>query len=160
MKIKLLFNSALVVLLSACQGGVVDSKHNEISVASEPSGASVYVMGELQGVTPMTVNVTKLYPVTYSKENASLYGYIVLKREGCSDRSVKVKHGIGSAGMKEKLECEADEATAVEPAAIKASVISDKPVKQRLQELQTLKNDGLINEDEYQEVRSRILESL
>lgn len=161
MKTKIILNSSLVLLLSACNGnGLINSSHNEISVASEPGGASVYVMGELQGVTPMAVNITKLYPVTYSKENEQLYGRITLKHEGCSDKTIKITYGIDSAGVKENLVCAASEDSVVEQAPVNASAMEGKTVKQRLQELQKLKDDDLINGEEYQKIRSRILESL
>ena len=156
MKTKIILNSSLVLLLSACNGnGLINSSHNEISVASEPGGASVYVMGELVGITPTAVNITKLYPVTYSKENKNLYGRIMLKHEGCTDRSVKITNEMTGKVLKEKLDCPGDEV-----GTVKESALTGKPVKQRLQELQMLKEDGLINEEEYQKIRIRILESL
>lgn len=154
MKLKIMIGVFVSFLLTACQTGLIDANHNEISVKSEPSGASVYVMGELVGVTPIKVNVTKLYPVTYEKENQQHYGRIVLKHEGCSDRVVKVTHDISGTGLNEKLECTSDIDVAEKP------VVIGKTVKQRLHELQALKEGGLVNEEEYQKLRIRILESL
>lgn len=155
MRIKIIVSACLFIVLSACnKNGLINTSHNEVSIISEPAGASVYVMGELQGTTPMKVSVTKLYPVTYSQESAQHYGRITLKREGCNDRVVKVAHDIGASGLKEKLVCANDVDTNGQPTA------TDKTVKQRLQELQSLKDDGLVNEEEYQKLRRRILESL
>lgn len=171
MKIKIIINGALIFLLSACNSnGVLNDSHNEIPVASEPSGASVYVMGALQGTTPMKLNITSLYPVTYTKENEKDYGRITLKRDGCSDRVVKVTNNVTSKGLKEKLDCVVDENAVVEEAVskgMKVKAISekeassvDKTARSRLQELKILKDEGLIDAKEYQDVRMKILQSL
>ena len=159
--IKIILNGSLVILLSACSGnGLINASHNEISVISEPVGASVYVMGELQGTTPMVVNITKLYPVTYSKEQASLYGHVVLKHEGCSDQIIKITNKMTGKVLKEKLACAGSESAVVQESSVKETSLVYQSARQRLQELKVLKDDGLINNEEYQEIRSRILESL
>ena len=147
---------SLIFILSACSGnGRINSRHSEIFVTSEPSSALVYVMGELQGVTPVTINMTRLYPVTYSKENEQLYGRITLKHDDCSERIVKITNRMAGKVLKEKLDCHDNEMVTVN-----TPILTKKSVRQRLQQLQELKNDGLIDEEEYQKVRHRILESL
>ena len=157
---KLLLSCTLMISLSACAGNSLAPKNSDkISVKSEPSGASVYVMGEDMGLTPLSVDVDNLYPVTYSPDEQELYGKIVLKHEGCSDKTVKVSTGMVSSGLKTDLDCVKDE----EPEVllhVQPQVPTAKPVKQRLQELQGLKDEGLISEHEYQDIRSRILKSL
>ena len=129
--------------------------NNEIYVNSEPSGASVYVMGKLVGTTPTVVNVNTVYPVTYSQENEQDYGRITLMRKSCSDRVITINSQMLSDGLMQKLDCAVGEGLAVEvPPLVEKSVI------QRLKELQALKDDGLINEEEYRKIRIRILESL
>jgi hypothetical protein len=149
--------SGAIVLLMFAYGGcsMAPSLHDEITVSSEPSGASVYVMDKLLGLTPIVVDVDTLYPVTYPQEKQADYGRLTLKHEGCSDQTIKVSIGMVSRGLKAELDCQVAEEPEVEDAP--AVVL---PVKQRLDELQLLKDDGLINEKEYQEIRSRILDSL
>ena len=154
-KTKTIISASLVFLLSACNGVFINENHNELSVRTEPAGASVYVMGEQQGVTPMTLNITKLYPVGYSKENKQDYGRVTLKHEGCTDLTVKVTNQMTGKGLNEKLACADDEKMIV-----KEVHSSDKSIRQRLQELKTLKDDGLIDNQEYQQARQRILQSL
>lgn len=156
MKLKIIFYSFIVYILSACNAiDLINSDHNKLSVSSTPSGASVYIMGELQGETPLVINVTKLYPVTYSKENKSLYGRIALMHEGCDDVFIKVTNEMSGSTLKQNLNCIGDEIP-----EIKESMSSDGLVKQRLHELGDLKKEGLINEEEFQKIRLRILESL
>ena len=156
MKTKIFFTCSLTLLLSACSGNSLAPKNsNEISVHSEPSGASVYVMGKLAGTTPTVVDINTVYPATYSQKNKQNYGHITLRHEGCSDQIIKISAHMISNGLKASLDCLISEEQIIEVPAV-----ADKSVKQRLKELQALKDDGLINELEYQEIRSRILKSL
>ncbi len=156
MREKILLSCLLIVLLSACAGNSLAPKNNDqISVNSEPSGASVYVMGKLLGLTPTVVDLVTVYPVTYSPEDEQNYGRITLKREGCSDQTIKVSTGMVSSGLKADLDCQIKQEPGIEPPSL-----SDKSVKQRLQELRVLKDEGLISEREYQDIRIRILQSL
>ena len=113
------------------------------------------MMGKLVGTTPTVVNVSTVYPVTYSQENEQYYGRITLMHESCSDRTITISSRMISNGLKEKLDCAEGKGRAVE-----VPPLVDKPVNQRLKQLQALKDDGLINEEEYREIRIRILESL
>ena len=113
------------------------------------------MMGKLVGTTPTAVNINFVYPVTYSQENEQYYGRIKLVRENCSDRTITITSRMISNGLKEKLDC-----TAAEGLTVEAPTLVDKSINQRLKELQALKNNGLINEEEYQKIRTRILESL
>ena len=161
MNTKTILIACLIITLSSCgSGGIVSSQHNEISVTSNPSGASVYVMGDLQGVTPVSINLTRLYPATYSKEFSHLYGYIVLKKDGCKNKTVKVTHDITSSGLKENLTCKLADKAVTKELVENGNRVVDKPVKLRLKELQTLKEEGMVNDDEYRKIRQRILESI
>jgi hypothetical protein len=51
------------------------------------------------------------------------------------------------------LDCSVKEEVVVEG-------VAEKSVKRRLKQLQSLKDEGLISDQEYQEIRSRILKSL
>lgn len=156
MKTKIVVSLASILLLPACGGNALMLKNNsEIPVTSEPSAASVYVMGKLIGTTPMVVSTKSVYPVTYAQENTKNYGRITLRRKSCADQILTVSAQMISDGVNAKLDCLSNEEEVV-----KEKSLPDKSVKQRLQELQTLKNEGLINEDEYLRIRYSILESL
>ena len=156
MREKILPGCLLIVSLSACAGNSLAPKNNDqISVNSEPSGASVYVMGKRVGLTPAVVDVSAVYPVTYSQEEVQRYGHITLKHEGCSDQTIKVSTGMVSSGLKVDLDCQVKQKPGVE-----LPPLADKSVRQRLQELQVLKDEGLVSEQEYQDIRIRILQSL
>jgi len=156
MKTKIVVSFSAIIFLSACNGnGLMLKNNSEIPVTSEPSAALVYVMGKLIGTTPMVVSTKSIYPVTYAQENTKNYGRITLRHKSCADQVLTVSAQMISDGVKAKLDCPDNDED-----VIKEKSLPDKSVKQRLQELQTLKNEGLINEDEYLRIRNSILESL
>ena len=140
--------------VSACGGNSLAPKNsNKISVASEPSGASVYVMGKLAGITPVLLDSNNVFPIVYLPENEQDYGYITLRHEACSDKKIKITAGMISDGLRVGLDC------VVEEAATDKSSVVERTVSQRLKQIQALKDEGLINDQEYQKIRSRILKS-
>ena len=156
MKTKIVVSFSAIIFLSACNGnGLMLKNNSEIPVTSEPSAALVYVMGKLIGTTPMVVSTKSIYPVTYAQENTKNYGRITLRHKSCADQVLTVSAQMISDGVKAKLDCPDNDED-----VIKEKSLPDKSVKQRLQELQALKNEGLINEDEYLRIRNSILESL
>lgn len=156
MKTKTPFLFSLMLSVSACsQTPLLSGGDNQITVDSEPSGAAIYVMGESVATTPAVIDLSTVYPVTYAPESQDDYGRITLKRAGCDDRVITVSPRMISSGLKTKLDCVAAEASPVT-----TPTLTGKPVAQRLQELQALKEKGLITEEEYQAIRQRILESL
>lgn len=146
----------LCLMLPACgQTPLIHADADAITVSSEPSGASIYVMGKMIAKTPAVIDLGTVYPITYAPELQGNYGRMTLKLEGCEDRIITVSSGVISNGLKAKLDCVAtEELRVVVPAP------TDKPVVQRLEELQALKDKGLLSDEEYQTIRSRILDSL
>lgn len=158
MKTEMFISALLVMLLTACGGSSLAPKNsNEISVNSEPSGASVYVMGKLAGVTPIVIDNSEVFPVTYLPEQKQHYGHITLQHDDCANKKIKITSRVISDGLKASLDCAADEEPVI---SVQPATVVEKSVNQRLKELQVLKDDGLISEQEYQEIRSRILKSL
>ena len=161
MKVKTLFTYPLALLLSACSGNSLAPKNsNEISVNSEPSGSSVYVMGKLAGATPVVIDSNSVFPAAYLPEDQQDYGHITLTHEGCSDKRIKISARMVSDGLNANLDCPAKEEPVVDVSPAVEQHAVEKSVNQRLKELQALKEEGLISEQEYQEIRSRILNSL
>ena len=162
MKTKIFISYPLLLLISACSGSTLAPKNsNEILVSSEPSAASVYVMGKLAGTTPVVIDSASVFPVVYQPADAQDYGYITLTHKDCSDKKIKISSRMLSDGLKARLDCSTKQqapSADITPQAKNPVVV--KTVNQRLKELQGLKDDGLISEQEYQEIRSRILEAL
>ena len=141
----------LLLTLIACSGNSLAPKsQSSIEVVTEPDSAMVTVMGQQRGTTPMTIQTSDVFPLTYPKDLEDLYGRIVLTRPGCKKTIVSISTQRLSDGVNIKLACDLSEPDSkAKPASI----------KQRLQQLQELKEEGLISEEEYQTMRRRILDA-
>lgn len=140
----------LVFLLISCAGNPAGSVGGErLKVKSKPVGAEVYVMGELLGLTPLELSVSKVFPVVYPPEKQKLYGHVVLMREGCETKRVSLSTQRLARGIHVQLVCQ--------PSGVADTVDVKLDGKQSLQALQRLLKDGFINELEYQMIRQRIL---
>lgn len=171
-----------VMLLAGCAGlGGIDG-NDRLSLRSKPSGAEVYIMEQSIGRTPISISQQTLYPSTYPQDLQHLYGEIMLKKAGCQDYRRRVSSRDFTNGVDAMLDCGKDvagnrSATAATAPAMpkKADALPEQPVaidseipeknasqsaKQRLSEINELKEEGLINEQEYRTIRQRILDSL
>lgn len=156
----------LVSLLFAggCSSNLTQGTPETIAVQSTPA-ATVVVMGQELGTTPMTVPVKAVFPSSYPPEQEALYGRITLKKDGCADYVTTVSGKVLSRGIKAELDCgvvKAPAATpiqAAEPPSPAPAAPSHSP-SQRLRQLDEVYKQGLISDDEYRQLRQRILDSL
>jgi len=154
-----------LLLLHGCSNTVAPPKHGEIPVDSEPSGATVYVMGKVQGNTPLVIQLQDVFPIVYAPDQQDLYGLVILKKDGCQDYLQRVSSAILTTGVNAKLDC-TDVAAEQTPTQIPPADQSGIPVaaptslKQRLIRLDELHQDGLITDEEYAAARRRILDEL
>lgn len=137
-------------LLSACAGDSLTPRSgNSFAVDSQPSGATVYVMGQEVGTTPLVLKANQVFPITYPSELHSKYGLVELRHAGCQPYIRTVSTDILSDGLKARLDCE-------QPAA--PSVRGN--VEERLRKLKEIYDKGLITEEEYRSKREAILQDL
>jgi hypothetical protein len=127
---------------------------NPIKVESVPTGADVYVMGKKIGVTPLEISRRQVFPNTYPSEKESLYGRIILKKDGCSELNRTVNAEISNAGLHARLDC-----GDLNPATSGIST-SNQTVEQRLEKIKDLLNKGLITDEEAKKARERIINEL
>lgn len=135
------------VLVSGC-AGLLPSYVPHVEVTSEPSGAEVFVMGERMGTTPLRLESSTLFPHTYPPEKQPLYGRIRLTHPGCEAMERSVDTRTLENGLQARLKCAAAPSAPPPPAA------------QRLRELEILRQEGLLSEEEYKRVRARIIDAL
>ena len=156
---------AVVLLLHGCSNFSALSKHSEIAVDSEPSGASVYAMGKLLGSTPLVVRHQDVFPVAYEPDQEDLYGNLLLTRDGCQDYRQRVNTAVLRKGVKVKLDCAGvatEQAITQMPQGDQPGIPVPTPtsLKQRLIRLDQLHQEGLITDEEYVAARRRILDEL
>ena len=116
-----------------------------ITIASEPSGANVFAMGERVGITPLVIRQEVVFPLTYKSEKADLYGTIILRKAGCKDFQQRVSSADYRYGIIAKLDC---------------GQRTTETAEQRLRQLKDLHDKGLITDDEEKATRKRILDGL
>jgi len=159
---------------------------NTIRIESEPTGADVFVMGEKVGATPVAIIPRSLFPLSYPKENESLYGKVILRKTGCSDLTeivttdemrvgllrVQLDCGTGTSppsGQSRAAPGPSAAASAPSAAAPGPSQAAPEPspaspnagtVEQRLMRIKDLLSKGLITEEEARKARERILKDL
>lgn len=138
--------SVIFVSLTVLHGcGSVKSDPDMITIASEPMGANVFVMGNRIGVTPLTIRQEIVFPLTYDPDKSGLYGAIVLRKTGCKDFQQRVSSSDYRYGIMAKLDC---------------GQHTTESVEQRLRQLQDLHTKGLITDDEEKAARKRILDGI
>ena len=157
--------AALVLLLHGCSNFSALSKHGEIAVDSEPSGASVYAIGKMLGSTPLVVRHQDVFPVVYEPDQEDLYGNLLLTRDGCQDYWQRVDSAALRKGVKVKLDCAEvamEQAITRMPQGNQPGIHVPAPtsLKQRLIRLDQLHQEGLITDEEYVAARRRILDEL
>lgn len=159
------FTLPLVALLitGGCSGPLTQGTPETLSVRSEPA-ATVLVMGRDMGMTPQTIPVKAVFPAAYPPEQESLYGRITLQREGCKDYVATVSGKVLSRGLDVQLDCDATAQPATPTAAVTGptQVTEPAPVSasQRLRQLEDIHRQGLISDEEYRQLRQRILDTL
>lgn len=145
-------------LLSACAGNsLTPQSSNHFSVNSQPSGASVYVMGEELGTTPLEVTSNQVFPPTYPEELQSKYGKVKLTYPGCQPFEKTISGSVLANGLTAKLDC--DVGSLAPEVAAKTSALRED-VQDRLRKLKAIFDEGLITEDEYRTKRQAILQDL
>lgn len=139
-------------------GDIFPSAGNKtIKIESDPPGATVYVMGQERGVTPLAVSSTDVFPNTYPRDKESLYGKVVLKKAGCTDVITPVSSDIIDAGLRAKLDC----GDLNPPSAASGNAPpGNETVEQRLEKIKDLLSKGLISEEEAKKARERIINNL
>ena len=153
---------ALTAILTGCAAnsiGPVDS----ITIDSEPRGAEVLVSDKPIGVTPVVVVLDTVFPMHWTsrtkKDDEGFAFYrrldtLTIKRAGCDTYSALVDTSDLARDIKISLKCDPNYKP---PVATSAQPAEASTIEQRLQRLETLKQKGLISDDEYRTLRKRVL---
>ena len=154
---------AVTAMLPACathHAGPID----RITIDSEPQGAQVLVAEKPVGVTPLAVVLDDVFPMHWTARTAKDtegFGFyrrldtLTIKKEGCEPYTAQVYSVDLAHDIKINLKCDPNYKP---PLATKpATPATADSLEQRLQQLESLKQKGLITNDEYRVQRQRIL---
>ncbi len=172
--------SALMTGLTGCTGLGAIAGDDTLAVTSTPPQATVFVMEEAVGQTPLKLSQQTLFPATYPQDKQHLYGQVTIKKAGCKDYVAQIGSRTIARGLDVTLDCGGDSGTGTpatpapatapaagtdstmvrEPQTLSPGMTGNPSAKQRLQRIDALKQEGLIDDNEYQAIRQRILDSL
>lgn len=149
--------------LSAC--ATVGKSGRTIDITSAPGGAAVLASGVEIGRTPLTIHPDEVFPPRFVGLGYRAAGTLTVQKEGCEPNSRQVNDAVLREDIHVRLQCApgvAAKPTMAAPAGMPATE-ADKGTRsagQRLREVEKLKSEGLINDDEYRRLRRRILDEI
>lgn len=136
-----------------------------ITIDSSPRGATLYADGREFGTTPQSIAPDHAFPPHWDGLTYRVNGTLRMERSGCEHHEQQVDDRILGDDIFVSLDCTGETAR---PAAATQSSSPDgndtnpstDALEQRLLRLERLRNKQLINEQEYDAARRRILDSL
>jgi hypothetical protein len=157
---------AIAAGLSGCAstGSSNESQAGRIKITSEPAGATAYADGAEIGTTPLEMVPGDHFRSGFAGFSYRYVGKLSLKKAGCETWSTEVNDNILSKDINTKLKCDPNfqPAPAASAPAVAPPVISPTRDQstERLERIETLHKKGLISDEEYKQLRARVLEQL
>jgi hypothetical protein len=153
---------AIAAGLSGCAstGSSSESQAVRIKITSDPAGAMAYADGTEIGATPLEIAPGDHFRSGFAGFSYRYIGKLSLKKAGCETWSTEVNDYILSKDINTKLTCD----PSFQPAPPTPRPTADSPAKdqsiERLERIEVLHKKGLISDEEYKQLRARILEKL
>lgn len=160
---------AVATALSGCAGtgGGSESLDGRIKIISEPAGALAYADGAELGTTPLQIAPGNHFRSGFVGFSYRYIGKLTLKKAGCESWSTEVNDAILSKDIHARLKCDPNyqpPSRSTPAAGNAAESISDSPSRdqtiERLERIEALHKKGLISDEEYKQLRVRIIEKL
>ena len=157
---------AAVAVLSGCagMGSVSENKAGKIKITSTPVGAVAYADGAELGVTPLEIVPGDHFRSGFAGFSYRYLGKLSLKKAGCETWSTEVNDNILSRDIHAQLKCDPNFQPSPPPSGSTASPAADSPARdqsiERLERIEALHKKGLISDEEYKQLRARIIEKL
>lgn len=95
--------------------------------------------------------------MVYPPEQQDAYGTLLFAMGGCKEQTVRVSNVVIRKGVNVKLDC--GQAELAKPQAVGPGA-PPPTIKERLLRLNELRDQGLVTEEEYREIRGKILGEL
>jgi hypothetical protein len=138
-----------------------ETQGGQIRIISEPAGAVAYADGTELGVTPLDIAPGDHFRSGFVGFSYRYYGKLAIKKAGCETWSTEVNDNILSKDVHAKLKCDPNYQPAASGTGSAASGShSTDPMIERLERIETLHKKGLISDEEYKQLRGRIIEKL
>lgn len=152
-------------MLTGCasSGKLTENQSGHITITSEPVGAMVYADGIEIGTTSLQIASASHFRSGFVGLSYRYTGRLVLKKAGCDAWSTEVNDFVLSKDVHAKLKCDPNYKPAIsQPTGNipNADASSENQPIERLEQIESLRKKGLISEDEYRQLRIRVLEKL
>jgi len=160
---------AAVTVFSGCAstGESSETQTGRIRIISEPAGAMAYADGAELGATPLEIVPGDHFRSGFVGFSYRYFGKLSIKKAGCETWSTEVNDNILSKDVHAKLKCDPNfrPAATAAPAAggpsdSMSNPSSGDPTIERLERIETLHKKGLISDEEYKQLRARIIDKL
>ena len=160
---------AAVTVFSGCagMGASSESQTGRIKIMSEPAGAIAYADGAELGATPLEIVPGDHFRSGFAGFSYRYIGKLSIKKPGCETWSTEVNDYILSKDVHAKLKCDPNfrPASAAAPSAGGPSDSMSNPSSgdqtiERLERIEALHKKGLISDEEYKQLRARIIDKL
>lgn len=160
---------AAATVLSGCagMGSSSESQAGRIRITSEPAGAVAYADGAELGATPLQIVPGNHFRSGFVGFSYRYVGKLALKKAGCETWSTEVNDAILSKDIHARLKCDPNyqaPSPSAPAAGNAAESISNLPSRdqtiERLERIEALHKKGLISDEEYKQLRARIIEKL
>lgn len=154
---------AAASLLSGCAGtgDSSEAQSGRIRITSEPAGAIAYADGAELGATPLAIAPGNHFRSGFVGFSYRYVGKLSIKKPGCETWSTEVNDAILAKDIHAKLKCDPNFQPAATPSPVTptGTATGDQTIE-RLERIESLRKKGLISEEEYKQLRGRILEKL
>lgn len=155
---------AAASLLSGCAGtgDSSEAQSGRIRITSEPAGAIAYADGTELGATPLAIVPGNHFRSGFAGLSYRYVGKLSIKKAGCDTWTTDVNDAILAKDVHARLKCDPNyqpAAAAPSPGTPAGTATGDQTIE-RLERIESLRKKGLISEEEYKQLRGRILEKL
>ncbi len=150
---------AAATLLAGCagMGAGSEAQPGRIKITSDPAGAVAYADGTELGATPIEIVPGNVFRSGFVGFSYRYFGKLIIKKPGCETWSTEVNDNILSRNVHAKLKCD----PGYQPAAATVpGAPANDPVMERLERIDALHKKGLISDEEYKQLRARIIDKL
>ena len=176
-QVTLLACCTLLVYGCSSLGGISSSGSQQIRLVSDPAGATAFADGNEIGITPFTFTPGDAFRSGFASSDSAIVGYryvgkLSVKKPGCRDYLTEVDDNLLSKDIHVQLECDPDYQPVAQPVAAPATAApatrtapqaapatADNP-EQRLLQIEKLHDKGLLSDEEYRQLRQRVLDTL
>lgn len=160
---------AAVSVFSGCAStsGGSEAQTGRIRILSEPTGAMAYADGTELGATPLEIVPGNHFRSGFAGLSYRYLGKLSIRKAGCETWSTEVNDHILAKDVHARLKCDPGfrpvspaVPSAGGPSRSMSNPSSGDQAIERLERIETLHKKGLISDEEYTQLRTRIIDRL